>query len=216
MEVNSKPAVIDLKKGPQEGDPNHCGLCKARVEEAILAERRLQSRATTKEVIGNIERALFAAADQVPEDLIPEDYLRVAKAWLKSGEVVRARHMYSRACTDRRFEHDLLDSEEAETLGVSVYPSSQPMRERWVMPPEVPRIYNGMGLISCCPGRVTAVDDDIVVIVVATIPDRGVFVRELARKEWDDLADFPPRLDLWIYLGWYVDNTHRIFPNTRG
>lgn len=166
-----------------------------------------------------IEQARFRDADQAWQEalervdptgegvlqapwLFDEFYRWIVKAWLRMGEVRRARaafdtipwHMLDQSPKLEDLREELEDAEEAVALGESVYPSSTPMSDRWVQPADVVpnQSQDGLSLKAWFPGRVSSVDEEGVHLALA-VPDpepekRRLIVRTLSPKEWTQLG----------------------------
>jgi tetratricopeptide (TPR) repeat protein len=166
-----------------------------------------------------IEQARFRDADQEWRDtlermdptgegvmrspwLVGELHAWVVKAWLRFGEVRRARatfdsipsYLVDQTPELGQLEEQLEDAEEAVALGESVYPSATPLRERWVQPQAVVANHaeDGAPLRAWYPGRIAAVDDTGVHLALA-VPDedpdqRRLIARTLTHEEWKKLG----------------------------
>lgn len=135
-----------------------------------------------------------------------DDLLGLVKAWLDSAEIRRARSVFNTVKDKSKInglaevEQELLDMEEAEALGCSVYAANVSMAERWVQPRlkvcEKPQVW--------FPGRITFVNNESVVFVVVTteanLEDRRVFIKEVTLDEWQRIADWEPKEDKFFEL----------------
>jgi hypothetical protein len=141
----------------------------------------------------------------------------VVKAWLSVGEFHRARTVFDDIPNDsfsgelwyRDLREAVEDAEEALRLGESVYPSTTPMSERWLIPREIlehaPAYHK---LRSWFPGRVSAIDDDGIHLVLAVPHEdtekRRLVSRTLMPEDWLRFAggDIPEEGD-FIFLAIY-------------
>ncbi len=152
--------------------------------------------------------------------LAKEAHRWVAKAWLRFGEVKRARAVLDDIPEDvfseERWYHELrdavLDAEEALLLGESVYPSTTPMSERWIVPREVVVAPpDNRALRSWFPGRVVALDADGIHLVLAVphedAASRRLISRTLTREEWDRHAEHAPEEGQFVFLAIYRDES---------
>lgn len=186
-----------------------------------------------------IEQARFRDADQAWQEalervdptgegvlqapwLFDEFYRWIVKAWLRMGEVRRARaafdtipwHMLDQRTKLEDLREELEDAEEAVALGESVYPSSTPMSDRWVQPADVVpnQSQDGLSLKAWFPGRVSSVDEEGVHLALA-VPDpepekRRLIVRTLSPKEWTQLGfcSMAEAAERFVFVAIYQDD----------
>lgn len=150
----------------------------------------------------------------------------IVEAWLDAGEVELAREVFdavhpatiAREDGLRALEATLLDAEEAQALGESVYPASTPLDKRWLARRVVPDVCaSGAERIAWYPGRVVDRTAEGVLLVFA-IPDprrdaRRARSRELSADEWQRAAGRPiGEAHGFIEIGSYADGSLVIEP----
>jgi tetratricopeptide (TPR) repeat protein len=153
--------------------------------------------------------------------LAKEAHRWVVKAWLRFGEVRRARKVLDDIPEDpfwgeqwyQDLRESLEDAEEGLRLGESVYPSTTRMSERWIVPREVlMQTPPDHVLRSWFPGRVAAVDQDGIHLALA-VPhedanERRLISRTLTFKEWEELGElWDPKEGTFIFVAIYKDET---------
>lgn len=152
--------------------------------------------------------------------LAKESHRWVVKAWLRFGEVARAREVLDdipeESFAQERWYLEIRqaveDAEEAIRLGESVYPSSTAMSERWIVPREVlMRAPAGCELRSWFPGRVAGIDEDGVHLALAVPQDeaqkRRLISRTLTPEEWRRHAHIEAKEERFVFLAIYEDAT---------
>jgi tetratricopeptide (TPR) repeat protein len=171
------------------------------------------------------DRAWKSALENVvarePEPVAYHVTRHVVAAWLETGEVRRARAAFDTlplpdevpwAEPLLRLRHQLQDAEEAETLGVAVYPSRIPIGRRWSAPRLAQGSLEGAPRTAWFPGRVVSVDHESVVIAWV-VPDsapekRRVVTREMSLEEWERLGGaLPVEAPTFIELAEYAGRT---------
>lgn len=154
--------------------------------------------------------------------LAKEAHRWVVKAWLRFGEVRRAREVLDdipeERFSDEPWYQDLReaveDAEEALLLGESVYPSTTRMNERWIVPREVLMLApDHHALRSWFPGRVMSSDADGIHLVLAvpgeSAEKRRLISRTLTLDEWQrhalpaPHAGVDPEEGRFVYLAIY-------------
>lgn len=158
--------------------------------------------------------------------LAKEAHRWVAKAWLRFGEVRRARLVLDdipqEGFREEGWYQDLReaveDAEEALHLGESVYPSTTRMNERWIEPRALARLApDNHVLRSWFPGRIASVDKDSIHLVLAVSHEesdkRRLIARTLTRDEWQSSATADPGIRLdpeegkFIFLAIYATSS---------
>lgn len=147
------------------------------------------------------------------------EHHKIVLTWLECGEVSKALFTYNNIprcfLIDESLTHELMDYEEADRFNVSVYPANQPMRERWVIPPE---------LSDCkfwAPGRIINIGDNITIVFVIdyvpeTVCDWKVVVTEISMEEFQESSPVHPYTDMFLYMGRTQDGQLKIVPNKYG
>lgn len=158
------------------------------------------------------------------EATLPRAYHRwIIAEWLEQGEVGRARAVFDDIPEEARGDYRvareaerLLDAEEVEALGVSIYPAGQRIHKRWRLPHGVlPAAVAGTALSQWYPAYVAEVGPETITFFLATepMPERRVIRRDVTHAEWRAWAgDFEATPSSWIYVGRYGEQT-RIRPN---
>ncbi|MCC6558558.1 MAG: hypothetical protein IT372_36955, partial [Polyangiaceae bacterium] len=145
----------------------------------------------------------------------------VVRAWLRFGEVRRARSVFDDIPEEpfcdqgwyRDLQHALLDAEEAVRLGESVYPAEMPMDKRWTLPTDLVSEHDAMGrpLRHWFPGRVVGFDD-LGIHTALAVPEkdpsaRRIIARTLSIEEWRQHGFCPAEEaeGKYLVLAIYVD-----------
>lgn len=160
----------------------------------------------TSEVLNLIGQARYSAADALISDLglsLPE----IVEAWLEVGEVKRARRIFD-LLPHKGLEHRLLDLEEIERFGFSVYPSEMPISKRWTGP----WLASSENLVAWYPGKVEQVyDDPELGVLVARWVDPvsfRVMCKQFSESEWLSWGGVVPTSDpLFIELAVYRETS---------
>ena len=154
-------------------------------------------------------------AERLPEQVIHHVGLHVVRAWLEAGDVVRARHVFD--SLPYEFEQDprvkeaeqrLLDAEEAQLLGVAVYPPDVPVAERWQRPRVAPQRHHGAALQRWYPACIVSTGEEVVLALVtphAEARQRRSFTRRLTMQEWRRMADWEPEDRSYLEIAEYGD-----------
>ena len=173
-----------------------------------------------------VERARYAQAESAfelaldnlderdPREVFWHTTRHVIQAWLDVGEVRRARDAFETvppeiAAEDGRALRDLLeDAEEAERLGVAVYPADVPMAKRWEGPRLAQPEHEGHLLEAWYPGRVALAEDESGDVVVTWVvpQDQRVLANTYTAAEWTSFGgrvpgDEPLFVELAVYPG---------------
>jgi len=150
--------------------------------------------------------------------LAQEVHRHVVKAWLRFGEVRRAREVLDDIPAESFLEEQwyqnlresVEDAEEALRLGESVYPSTTKMSERWIVPREVlMQAPADHALRSWFPGRVAAVDSNGIHLALGVPHEdadkRRLLSRTLTPAEWQRYAGVDPEEGTFVFLAIYQD-----------
>lgn len=141
----------------------------------------------------------------------------VVEAWLRLGDVGRARAVFDEIPLEVRdqltlLEAELADGEEAMVQGESVRPRLMPVRDRWTKQTALPEDE----LRAWYPGRVQDTTGVYVEILVVTpesnLMERRVFRKRVSREAWSDACRVPPQQGMFIEVGEYSEGAIRILP----
>ncbi len=135
----------------------------------------------------------------------------VVDAWLKHGEVERARAVFARIPrhvvttnpTLLALRERVDDAVEAVTLGESVYPSHVPMAQRWGAPRVTPEEKDGSLLVDWMPGRILHVGEKSVAVVMVQPADRRVLKQEFSLATWKKWSRTTPQVDRFFEVGFF-------------
>lgn len=139
-------------------------------------------------------------------------HLWIVRAWLDAGEITRARTVFDdipeEALHDSviaSLQRRLLDSEEAESLGESVYPAAQRLGDRWKRPALLAEEFDGKPLTHWYPAHVLEVGETISLAFATTArePERRVLRRELSLEDWKAATDDAPQAGTWVFVARY-------------
>lgn len=139
-----------------------------------------------------------------------------ASAWLRRGEVSRARLAFDDLSPDdrpranvRELEARLVDAEDVVRLGDSVRPPTLASDRRWSGPAQLPPTLAGVPLTRWYAGRVAEIVDDEIRLVVAAPPGDRILLKRLARSSWAQLSRFAAEdvLGRFVEIGEYGDRT---------
>jgi len=160
------------------------------------------------------EEALDNLDDRDPREVFRHTTRHVIQAWLDVGEVRRARDAFDTVPPEIADEdgsalrHLLEDAEEAERLGVAVYPSDVPMAKRWAGPRLAQPEYEGHLLEAWYPGRVALAEDESGDVVVTWVvpQEQRVLANSHTAAEWASFGgrvpgDEPLFVELAVYSG---------------
>ncbi len=142
----------------------------------------------------------------------------VADAWLRHGEIARAREVMRDVPAEivrgdgdlSRLEHRLRDAEEVRDLGASIHPPAMPIEQRW-KPHNLPeRDAHGLQRFEWFPGRVcsaSAHQVELVFAVPAEDPaNRRLMRKTLSAEEWRLVAGCPAELARgYVEIGTFGD-----------
>jgi len=205
------------------------GADAAEVERCYIEARRLDPRNlfhNSRLVTFYIERARYRDAETAFEDALehldtrdPSEVFwhnttHVVQAWLEVGEVRRARDAMDTVPPDLldewgdKLRQSLEDAEEAERLGIAVYPTDVPMAKRWGGPRLAQPEHDGRPLEAWYPGRVEIAEDESgdVTVTWANPSDQRVLANTYAASEWSAFGgkvpgDHPLFVELAVYRG---------------
>jgi tetratricopeptide (TPR) repeat protein len=154
--------------------------------------------------------------------------LHVVRAWLAVGEVGYAREALNTVhrtweleAEFERIEQRVGDAEEAERLGIAVYPPGVPISQRWRAPRLAQRVHQQRDLVDWFPGRVARAD--VADELVATWVERGgspsdarVLTSTYTVDEWRQLGgQVPSDKALYIEFADYGDDVWVVFTDPR-
>mgnify|MGYP000868049979 FL=1 len=154
--------------------------------------------------------------------------LHVVRAWLAVGEVEYAREALNTVHRSweleaelERIEQRVGDAEEAERLGIAVYPPGVPLSQRWRAPRLAQRVHQQRDLVDWFPGRVARAD--VADELVATWVERGgspsdarVLTSTYTVEEWRQLGgQVPSDKALYIEFADYGDDVWVVFTDPR-
>ena len=205
------------------------GTDAAEVERCYREARRLDPRNlfhNSRLVTFYIERARYRDAQTAfeeslehldardPSEVFWHNTMHIVKAWLEAGEVRRARDAMDTVPLDLldaradNLRQAIEDAEEAERLGIAVYPSDVPMAKRWVAPRLAQAEHEGRSLEAWYPGRVALAEDEsdrVIVTCVVPVEER-VLAQTFETKAWRELGgevpgDQPLFVELAVYPG---------------
>lgn len=171
-------------------------------------------RAQYGEAESAFRRALENLDARDPREVFWHTTSHVVQAWLDAGEVRRARDAFDTVPPELADEegsalrHRLEDAEEAERLGVAVYPSDVPLAKRWGGPRLAQPEHDGRALAAWYPGRAALAEDesgDVVVTWVVPHEERVLACTHTA-SEWSSFGGQVPRdeplfVELAVYSG---------------
>lgn len=182
--------------------------------------RRAQYRRAEIEYAEGLAKLRTSGAEAT---LAPIYHRWIIAEWLEQGEVARARSVAEDvpedAWRDPRLARELerlLDAEEAEALGVSIYPAGHRVSRRWKRPGVLPNHVASNPLSSWYPAYVSeATSESVTIFLATTTADRRVIRRELSRADWSAAAgDLEPVRGIWIYVARYGELTRIVLNPT--
>ena len=193
-----------------------------RITFLISRGRFLDADAKWEEALERFEEAHLL--DGEDEQVACDFHAWVVRAWLDHGEVDRARQAFAQIPVGaiaripqlRDLEWRLLDAEETENLGTSVYPPGMPIEHRWRQPKVVSEVGpDDSKLVAWYPGRVVAASATGVELVVATPIDPVRVLRTtISAAEWRafQAPSRPQDASGYIFLARYEKGAGCIVP----
>jgi hypothetical protein len=146
-------------------------------------------------------------------------HLWIVRAWLDAGELTRARAVFDdipeTALAEpliANLQRRLLDAEEAEALGTSIYPAAHTLGERWKRPGLLPAEVDGKRLTHWYPAYVLEVGDAVSIAFATPSPEpeRRVLRRELSLGAWGAATEERAIAGTWVFVGRYEGDVTRI------